>query len=504
MRLFHLIVSLHLALISARAESLLNNPGYVASLTPPQPPPTNPSPSAFYPTSIVNTAAFWSYRDLPPGPVNAWTDEVSYLVLTNIPVAGLLPPANSGVGVYFYGIGGSGLINSTTFVTSSNFSLWCVVANQYMFQNPQIYGNLDASTGIMFNATAYAPANLIDGHWGADNLWAAHPFGQVIFPQAGVPTETNGPLWNDIVDSQGVIYLNGAATSGNIGKPLGNVTWQSLGANVGDTHNLYGYIKYLLISTNHAITAAEAGQLYSWEQTNGITNVTGSLVGWWKFTNSTLGTSLSDSSGNGLSGTLQGNPEPLWTNGLNSIVSNALSFDGIQNYVIIPFSLASFTNVHQITLSMWIAYTNATESASFMVNNPYPGDEDGFQTFTDVGVPVVRGALGGSGYIESNPIVLDDGNWHHFVWASDGTNIFSWYDGVQDTLGKPSIGFAANTAGWWTGWTSLQISGQNEFTNLQQCVVTDVRIYNRILSSAEVDILYRSPIVDLIQGAYNY
>lgn len=505
MRLCLLIVSLCLSAIPVCAQSLLSNPSYVATLTPPPQPLNTSSPSFFYPTNIVNTAVFWNYHDLPLGPVNTWTDEVSQLILTNInnPVSGLLPPVNTGVGVYFYGNGGSGLANMATLTTCSNFSLWCVVANQYMFQNAQVYGNLDGSTGIMFNATSYAPANLLDGYWGADNLWVNYPFGQVILQLGEVPAVTNGPLWNDIVDSQGAIYLNGAPTSGNIGEPSGNVCWQIMGANTA-YNNLYGYIKYLLICTNHAITAAEASQLYSWEQTNGMTNVTGSLVGWWKFNDSTSGSVLADSSGNGLTGTLEGSPQPLWTNGLNAVVSQALSFDGVQNDVLIPFSLGSFTNVHQITLSMWIEYTNATQSASFFVNNPDGAFFDGVVTFTDVGVPVVRGALGGeNGFIESNPIILNDGNWHHFVWASDGTNIFSWYDGIQDTLGTPSINPGLDTSGWWSGWTSFQMSGPN-IQDYMQCAVTDVRLYNRVLSSSEVDMLYRSPAVNLIRGKYCY
>ena len=27
---------------------------------------------------------------------------------------------------------------------------------------------------------------------------------------------------------------------------------------------------------------------------------------------------------------------------------------------------------------------------------------------------------------------LADGNWHHFVFASDSTNFFDWFDGVRD------------------------------------------------------------------------
>ena len=34
--------------------------------------------------------------------------------------------------------------------------------------------------------------------------------------------------------------------------------------------------------------------------------------------------------------------------------------------------------------------------------------------------------------------------------------------------------------------------------------MTDIRVYNRVLNDAEVDILYRAPTVDYLIGAYTY
>ena len=155
----------------------------------------------------------------------------------------------------------------------------------------------------------------LDGYWGADNAWTGNAFGTVSGgSESGIVT--NAPLWNDIVDAQGSVYLNGASTSGSIGKPPQVITWQALGNDLQSTESgeFTGYIKYLLISTNHAITALEASNLWVWEMTNGVTNVSGGCVGWWKMADASNSITIADSSGSNFTGILSTEPSPIWTN----------------------------------------------------------------------------------------------------------------------------------------------------------------------------------------------
>jgi hypothetical protein len=73
------------------------------------------------------------------------------------------------------------------------------------------------------------------------------------------------------------------------------------------------------------------------------------LVGHWPLDEGT-GTNTLDASGNERTGMLQGNPLPVWTGGVSS---NALSFDGVQNAVVIPDD-ATLTPTNALSLSAWV------------------------------------------------------------------------------------------------------------------------------------------------------
>jgi len=75
-------------------------------------------------------------------------------------------------------------------------------------------------------------------------------------------------------------------------------------------------------------------------------NVSADLVGYWKFDEGS-GTTAYDSSGNGLDGTLNGDPQ--WVEGQ---LGGALDFDGNGDFVEIPHStILSITD--EITITAW-------------------------------------------------------------------------------------------------------------------------------------------------------
>lgn len=522
--LIFLVVGL-LPLLTEAQPLTLNDPAMLLH----NPSPSNSSQSnsalGFYPTSVSNVAAFWNYHDLPFGTVNAWTDEMpAQIVWTNWATT-YVDPTNTGMGLFFFN---SGMTNNT-FSTASNFSVWMVLA----MANPptnysQFVGALaNNTTNIQFDNSAE-----INGYWGSAYLWTnlfgfcgqefgAWSGGEIFYP----------PLWNDVLDSQGSIYLNGAATSGNIGQPTQTFSWAALANNndVGTGEPFNGYVKYLLVSTNHAITAAEAANLYAWDMTNGVTNVSGGCIGWWKFNDNESGSTIADSSGHGWTGNLVNSP--AWTTGLNSVVNQALTFNGTTQTANIPVTASSFIPLpgQGITISAWVNYTSGDGNggSSFIMGcanvTQFVGGENvkenltaaqGFQILQD-GDANIRGELnsGNGNESEGNTMAANDGQWHHMVFASDGTNIFSWFDGIRNyqgtLIGTSTGGEAARgtegSASWLTGLTNVAFSAPSaSVSEWEPCSLTDVRIYNRILNDAEVDILYRAPTVDAIIGAYNY
>jgi hypothetical protein len=425
------------------------------------------------------------------------------------------------MGVFFWN---SGMTNITGLSTATNFSVWMVLAMANQPTNwSQILGALTGDTNRIqttntaemagFWGTATTLTNLL-GFCGNEGQSGGFSWANFYYP----------PLWNDISDSQGSVYLNGASSGGSIGVPKQTMSWSALAnATNSATEPFQGFLKYLLISTNHAITATEASNLWVWEMTNGVTNVSGGCVGWWKINDASNSTTIADSSGGGRTGNCVNSP--VWTNGLNSVVSQALSFNGTTETVNIPITTNFFTNSF-FTVSAWVkhvgtgggtptswiaGYANITD---FILgeHGTTSSAGQGFQIIDEGDIRIEVNSVSGADESEGYAIYFptDYTYWHHVVGASDGTNSYQWVDGIQyqsiaGLLDASNAGNAVNAGNWWTGLTNIQI-GAPCVTNtvLSSCIITDVRIWNRILNDSEVDILYRAPTVDNIVGAYNY
>lgn len=476
----------------------------------------NAPAQAFNPTQIPNVIAYWNYRDLALGPVTTWTDEVSGIQLKSW----LGTATNTGFGVYFNGSAG---LSNAVLDCPATFSIWAVVAYVYP-NNPegQIYGSqANNSTNLQFNNNnGAAPSPVyIDGHWSSDNEWTGNNF-PLIYPS--VETVSRAPLWSDIVYSEGAVLVNGQTTAGNISAPSGHVAFQAMGNSLTGGNGFTGYIKALLISTNHAITATEALSLYNWEQTNGVTNVSNGLVAWYKVNDTSGSATISDATGNGWTGTLHGSPKPTWDTGINSVVNQALTFDGSQNDVRTPIT-SSFLSGTTVSIAAWVKSPTAAQSSGNGWLCIHGAGTQCAVLFSDGAFSTVGAircgvaATSGGNWLEGGaPVFVDDG-WHYIVFSTDGTaaNYTMWFDGIKD-LGIEYSGQAVITSGavttWSTSITNLEWGGipanvalNGNFTGTHDSgSVTDVRIYNRQLTDAEVDVLYRSAEADRIIGAYSF
>jgi hypothetical protein len=485
----------------------------------------------FYPTRVVNTAFFLNYSDAAVGSTTTWTDEVAQIVLTNWGIYNR--PTNTSFGWFF----NSAALTNVPHNFGSNFSIWIDGAVVYGGAPiSSFYGDIGTSDGGSTNGIKARIFGTTGTNWyyslwngGASVYITNFAVGSVL-----VSVVTNPPLWHNVIDSQGSPYIDGSAIVGNWGTPDAKYPplWSAMGNDNGSGNlALNGYIKYVLISTNHAITAAEATNLYCWSVTNGVTNVTGGLVGWWKFADSTNGNTLADSSGGGWTGTFmnanypggtKGTGNPVWTNGLNSIVSQALYFNG-SNTVNVPINstFLGYGNSNYCSLSFWmkmfpknynsmgspISVYNRSGYGSIGVYADGPYTTGG--TFTGEGYNPIT-----DNYIESSEFGVTDGKWHHLVYTMDGTNFNDYFDGVRDygsISGSRGVinkaGGIPLTNGWAVAETNIQFSlpdwPDGGTTNLP-CFLTNIRIYNKVLSDGEVDILYRAPAADAIVGSYLY
>jgi hypothetical protein len=211
------------------------------------------------------------------------------------------------------------------------------------------------------------------------------------------------------------------------------------------------------------------------------------LVAHWDFNEGT-GTTLTDRTGKGHTGTIQGG---TWVDGIEG---KALSFNGTSSQVLVPFK--SSLNMRQFTISAWfksnkvdgqalisrltsggqsgtwnyrLALTQATNSPTLTVAAGHP--------LVDFWPSTEAGAIGTT--------ALTDGTWRMLTGVLDGTTLKLYVNGVLNAT-KAMGNFPDSAA------TEPLRIGASSFGNgaFFQGVMDEVRIYNQPLSAAQVDSLY--------------
>ncbi len=301
---------------------------------------------------------------------------------------------------------------------------------------------------------------------GSENQWAIGPF-----PQAG--------RWVHIVGvsngSNALLYYDGVlvATSGASMGTLNNGGAIAIGAGVGTGDD--GYVSAQIDDVriyNRALSQDEIKALATVGQTTRTGVSERGLVGQWSFDEGTS-TIAHDFSGNGNDGILESMESNDWVNGKRG---KALSFDNAGNERV---SIGNSPSVQLTvgTMSAWIKTSNAGSSyrgiiakqmayGMFLNNNSF--------SIYD---------WGGSAERASGRILNDD-KWHHVACSFQsgvGSGTFCYVDGLLVLT------------------TSMTVSNQSVPVYIAEANATqffngsidDVRIYNRVLSFAEVKSLYQ-------------
>jgi len=196
------------------------------------------------------------------------------------------------------------------------------------------------------------------------------------------------------------------------------------------------------------------------------------LVAEWHFDEGS-GSVLVDSSGNGNDGVIHG---ATWVEGK---YGNALSFDGTDDYVEVPYS-SSLDITGAITAEVWVKVLNSQYSNNhpFMLSHQTAsiigyGLQFEERTYTQK-VQFVVGN-GGSWQITPFSSGLSFNSWHNIVGtAIDGGNMKLYIDGVLNTKAT----FSGNIGG---ANGQLRLCG-NRFKG----IIDEVRIYNRALTADEI------------------
>ncbi len=201
-------------------------------------------------------------------------------------------------------------------------------------------------------------------------------------------------------------------------------------------------------------------------------NVSADLVGYWKFDEGS-GTTAYDSSGNGLDGTLNGDPQ--WVEGQ---LGGALDFDGDDSVEIPHSPLLSITN--EITISAW-TYMKANASGELAIVSkggwaamdlPYeltvtPGGVIFWQFYDDGGRDTCAP--------DSPPVE----EWHHIAATYDGQIFKCYIDGVLAEEWAYAGTMPENTA-------SVTIGQRSRGGTFFNGIIDEVAIYDRALSEEEI------------------
>ncbi|MDI6449038.1 LamG domain-containing protein [Anaerobaca lacustris] len=191
-----------------------------------------------------------------------------------------------------------------------------------------------------------------------------------------------------------------------------------------------------------------------------------SLIGWWKFDDG-LGTVARDASGRGRDGTLRGGP--TWVIGR---VDGALQFDGIDDYV--EVGSVGISGTAPRTVLGWVkAGTPAVPSWTSVFGFVPDGSTDG--TYFDVEIDDTGHYVA---HICGDQWILGpvDTQWRHVGGTYDGS-AGRWYldgqliggvEGQLGTIDHVRIGARLSNGKYFPG------------------LIDDVRIYNRVLTEAEI------------------
>ncbi|MDE1941399.1 MAG: LamG domain-containing protein, partial [Patescibacteria group bacterium] len=204
------------------------------------------------------------------------------------------------------------------------------------------------------------------------------------------------------------------------------------------------------------------------------------LVGWWKLDEGS-GTTASDSSGSGNTGTIQGNAN--WVSGA---IGGAFSFDGATSMNIGTASSLDFTNA--FTFSFWIKTGSVgTIQTIFTRGLPYsvPGKEQydiTLDQYSDPGTIALRyGNTTTIGSIETAYHSIPTGAWTHVAATYDGSQACLYVNGAQNVC-KPFAGPLVDV-----GQAPVMGLSRTWYLN---AAIDDFRAYDRALSASDIQSLY--------------
>lgn len=154
-------------------------------------------------------------------------------------------------------------------------------------------------------------------------------------------------------------------------------------------------------------------------------------------------------------------------------LNEALSFDGVDDYLAVPHSL-SLDVTWNFTIAYWIKMSGST--SRMIVEKGTSGT--GYSSQANSGISLAFWSGGTLKEMYSNS-PFNDGEWHHFAGVYDGTEIRIYKDGVLDTSGAFSGPVDTNM-------NPLVMGARGGTTLFFNGSIDEAKIFNRALTAAEI------------------
>jgi fibronectin type 3 domain-containing protein len=339
---------------------------------------------------------------------------------------------------------------------------------------------LTASTSYSYRARAVDAA----GNLGA---YSAVASATTLAPDLTAPTAPTGFTATAISASQ--VNLSWNASTDNVGVTsyilqrclgTGCSAWVTIANPTATTYSDTG----LSATTTYRywVRATDAaGNLSPWSSIVTVTTLTpdtSGLVAAYGFDEGT-GTAVRDASSQNNTGTASGT---TWTTGK---YGNALVFNGTNAQVTVP-DAPSLHLTTAMTLEAWVYPTSAPTGWRAIIDK----NVDGYYLFasTDNGDRPAGGGTWTSGNQNTfGPSAIPVNAWTHLATTFDGTTVRLFVNGVQVASQAQSAQLAPTTA-------TLQIGADFYPTEYFAGLIDEVRIYNRALSPAEIQVDMQTPV----------
>jgi hypothetical protein len=342
------------------------------------------------------------------------------------------------------------------------------------------------------NSRVYFSVYKLDGSTGAtatyvrsmnDDLWHNYT----------ITVSTSSDTIRMYVDGVSVTLANALPTMSNGTSPL------DIGRRP-DGQYFYGYEDEIKIY-NRILSSAEIKDLYrsvinkysiAPKTYNQPSELSSGLIGYYTFDNIDVNwttRTMTDASGSGNTASILG--MPTTTSPTAGISNQAFSWNNNSaNYISVP--TLNDTNFPQITgsISVWFKndYRNMPTTGDNIFNNWSSSYNHIFVRTTNPNSIQVQGQVVGGTSAFANSYTISIGAWHHIVAEWDTVNdVYSVYiDGVAKTIN----GSITDTS-WLPSTQPFTIGGGAGGNDSYAGKIDEFRLYNRLLTQAEVTKLYK-------------